>query len=345
MAGKSEANVTIKSIAEELGVSFSTVAKALNNDPLVKEETRERVREKAAQLGYLPNSLAKGLRSKTSKTVGVILNDIENPTRTHIVKKISVDLAKYGYTTLIFDSLYDLSIERKNLLTVLSRLPDCVVISPVSVHAENLSLLSNMYDRTVILSRMFDAVPANYVHMDHRRGGYISAKTMLENGHSRNIIFVEPSEFPSSDQFLEGVKQAYQEHGVSFNEVMMVYGTPSLEVGYQGLCDLLDQNTRQFKVPTTGVIASCDLFAFGVYRAAAKFGIRIPDDLSIIGYDDNPMAALSTPPLTTMYMPKEAIASHCSEILISKLINKDPVIKSYSLEPYLVQRDSIKKIN
>ncbi len=345
MANRAEPNITIKNIAEQLGVSFSTVAKALNNDPLVKEETRKRVHEKAAELGYLPNSLAQGLRSKTTKTIGVILNDIENPTRTHIVKRISVDLAKYGYTTLIFDSLYDLAIERKNISTALSRMPDSIVISPVSIHAENLSLLSNMYDRTVILSRMYEAVPANYVHMDHKRGGYISASTMLNNGHSRNLILAEPPDFPSSEQFLAGVRQAYEEHGVSYNEAMMVYGTPSLEVGFQGINDLFDLQNRQFKIPITGVIASCDLFAFGVYRAVGKFGLRIPEDISIIGYDDNPMAALSTPPLTTMYMPKEAIASHCSEILISKLINKDPVIKSYSLEPYLVQRESIRKID
>jgi DNA-binding LacI/PurR family transcriptional regulator len=344
MANRTEPNVTIKNIAEQLGISFSTVAKALNNDPLVKEETRKRVHDKAAQLGYLPNSLARGLRSKTTKTIGVILNDIENPTRTHIVKRISVDLAKYGYTTLIFDSLYDLTIERKNISTALSRLPDSIVISPVSVHSDNLSLLGNMYDRTVILSRMYEAVPANYVHMDHRRGGYISASTMLNNGHSCNLIFAEPPDFPSSEQFLDGVRQAYEEYGISYNEAMMVYGTPSLEVGFQGISDLYDLQKKEFKIPITGVIASCDLFAFGVYRAASKFGIRIPEDISIIGYDDNPMAALSTPPLTTMYMPKEAIATHCSEILISKLINKDPVIKSYSLEPYLVQRESIRKI-
>lgn len=345
MAKKTEKNITIKSIAEQLGISFSTVAKALNNDPLVKEETRKRVQEKAAELGYFPNDIAKGLRSRTTKTIGIILNDIENPTRTHIVKRISVDLARYGYTTLIFDSLYDLEVERKNIITVLSRKPDSVVISPVSIHSGNLSLLSNVLERTVILSRTFESIAANYVHMDHKRGGYISANTMLTNGHSRNIIFAEPPDFPSAEQFLSGVRQAYNEHGVPFNEEMVIYGTPSLDVGFQGICDLYDFSKNKFKLPFTGIIASCDLFAFGAYKAAAKIRFRIPEDISIIGYDDNPMAALSTPPLTTMYMPKETIATHCSEILVSKLINKDPSIKSYSLEPYLIQRDSIKKIN
>ena len=344
MAKETEKNVTIKNIAERLNISFSTVAKALNDDPVVKEETRKRVREKAAELGYFPNSIARGLRSNTTKTIGIILNDIENPTRTHIVKRISVDLASLGYTTLIFDSLYDTEIERKNILTVLSRKPDSIVISPVSIYSENLSLLKNVLDRTIILSRIFESVPANYVHMDHNRGGYISATTMLKAGHSRNIIFAEPPDFPSSDQFLSGIRRAYDEYGVSFNEEMMIYGTPSLDAGFQGLCNLYDFQKKKFKLSFSGIIAGCDLFAFGVYKAATKIGFRIPEDISIIGYDDNPMAALSTPPLTTMHMPKEAIATHCSEILVSKLINEDPTIKSFSLEPYLIQRESIKKI-
>jgi LacI family transcriptional regulator len=345
MTKKMGSNVTIKNIAEQLGVSFSTVSKALNDDPIVKEETRLRVQEKAAELGYLPNIIAKGLRVKTTKTIGVILNDIENPTRTHIVKKISVDLAKYGYTTLIFDSLYDLSVERKNIYTVLSWMPDSVVISPVSVNSENLQLLSNIFDRTLILSQIYDAISANYVHMDHKRGGYISATTMINNGHLRNILFVEPPDFPSAAQFLDGVKQAYMENNVPFDDDMLVYGTPSIEVGLQGTLDLYDFENKTFKKQFTGIIASCDLFAFGIYQAAQKIGFKIPQDISIIGYDDNPMAGLSMPPLTTLYMPKEAIAAHCSEILISKLIHKDPLVKSYSLEPYLVQRESIRKIN
>jgi DNA-binding LacI/PurR family transcriptional regulator len=345
MTSEKDAKVTIKFIASQMGISFSTVSKALNNDPLVKEETRIRVQEKAAELGYFPNVFARGLRSKTTKTIGVILNDIENPTRTHIIKCISIEMAKYGFTTLIFDSQYDLAIEKRNILSVLSRMPDGIVISPVSTNKENLELLQSDFPTTIVLSRIFDSIPANYVHMDHKQGGYISASTMIDNGHINNLIITEPIDFPSSAQFLEGVKQAYQEHSILFKEDMVVYAIPSIESGVDAICSLYNQRTKTFDLAFTGVIANYDMFAFGVYRSAEKLGLKIPDDISVIGYDDNPVSSWLTPPLTTMYMPKEDIASHCTEILISKLINDDNTIQKYTLHPHLVIRNSIKKIN
>lgn len=344
MIERSSGNVTIKSIAKQLGVSFSTVAKALNDDPLVKEETRKMVQEKAAEMGYLPNIMAKGLRSRSTKTVGVILNDLENPIHMHIIKKIMVDLGKHGYTTLIFDSMYDATIERKNIATLLSRMPDGIVIAPVSIRSHNITLLKNIFDRTVILNHLAKAVPANYVHTNHERGGYVSAGTLLDSGHTSNLICVEPPDFPSSEQFLAGIHKAYAERGVALHDNMIMHRIPSLDAGFEAVQERYDDRREQSGAPFSGVITSCDSFAFGVYKAAAKLGFRIPDDISVIGYDDNPMAALATPALTTMHMPKEAIGAYCSEILISKLINKDQNLSNYQVEAHLIQRDSIRRI-
>ena len=345
MAKKNEINVTIKIIAQQLGISFSTVAKALNNDPVVKEETRKRVKDKAAELGYLPNIIARGLRSKSTKTIGIILNDIENPTRTHIVKQVSIDLAKNGFTTLIFDSQYDLEIEKNNMLSALSRMPDAIIISPVSIKSNNLQLLKNMFDRTIILSRSFDSIPANYVHMDHKRGGFISATTMLEFGHTLNLVLNDPKDAPSGIQFIEGVKQAYKEKGISFNDNYVFSFFPSIENSTNLIISLFDFSSHSFKLPFTGIISSYDILACGVYQAASKIGLIIPDDISVLGYDDIPIARLLTPPLSTIHMPSEEIASRCSEILIAKLVNNDMTLKQFSLKPHLVLRDSIKRIN
>lgn len=344
MADKTNANITIKSIAQRLGVSFSTVAKALNDDPLVKEETRKLVQQTAAEMGYLPNIMAKGLRSRSMKTVGVILNDLENPIHMHIVKKIMMDISQYGYTTLIFDSMYDPVIERNNIATLLSRMPDGVVIAPVSVHSHNISLLRNLLDRTVILSPLAKPLPTNYVRTNHERGAYVAAATMLNSGHTCNLIFAEPPDFPVTEQFLSGVRRAYRERGILLDESLMLHRIPSLDAGFEGVRDAYEARKGLPGGPFTGVIASCDSFAFGAYKAAAKLGLCIPEDLSVIGYDDNPMAALATPPLTTMHMPKEAIGAYCSEILISKLIQKDPNLSSYLVEAHLVQRESIRRL-
>ena len=344
MTKKQEINVTIKNIAHEMGISFSTVAKALNNDPVVKEETRKRVQEKAVEMGYFPNIIAKGLRSKSTKTVGVILNDIENPTRTHIVRKVAIDLANIGFTTLIFDSQYDLEIERNNILAVLSRMPDAIIISPVSIRSKNLRLLKNLFDRTIILSRHFDAIPANYVHMDHKLGGYISATTMLESGHKQNLILNDPKDAPSGIQFIKGVLKAYEEKQVVLDENYIFSFFPSIDNSTELILSLYDSQSHAFKIPFSGVIASYDILAFGVYQAAQKIGLKIPEDISVIGYDDNPIARLLDPPLSTIYMPTDEIASKCSEILQARLLNNDSKVKTYSLKPCLVMRNSIRKI-
>ncbi len=344
MDNKKDPRVTIKYIAKQMGISFSTVSKALNNNPLVKEETRIRVQKTAEELGYLPNIFARGLHRKPAKTIGVILNDIENPTRTHIIKRVIIEMTKYDYTTLIFDSQYDLKIEKRNILSVLSRIPDGIVISPVNKNNENISLLQSMFLQTIILSQINKSIPANYVHMDHKKGGYISASTMIENGHIKNLIITEPDYFPSSIQFLNGIKQAYVERKIQMDENLIVYTIPSIDNGYlaiKNFCDRYEQN----HYPFTGVIANYDLFALGVYRWAAELGIKIPEDISVIGYDDNPVSKLLSPALTSLYMPTEEIASCCTEILISKLIHDNKSIQNFTLFPHLVMRDSIKKIN
>lgn len=345
MPKKQEINVTIKHIAEEMGVSFSTVAKALNNDPVVKEATREKVQKKAVEMGYLPNIIAKGLRSKSTKTVGVILNDIENPTRTHVVKKVSIDLANIGYTTLIFDSQYDLEIERKNVLSALSHMPDAIIISPVSVKSKNLILLKNMYDRTIILGRQITGIPTHYVHMDHRQGGYLSASTMIENGHKNNLILNDPKDAPSGIQFIEGVQNAYAKSGLKLEENRIFSFFPSIENSCNLILSLFNQEKHLFQIPFSGIIASYDILAFGVYQAAHKLRLKIPGEISIIGYDDNPIARLLDPPLSTIYMPTDEIASKCTEILHKRLILNDPEVKVHVLHPRLIVRESIRKNN
>lgn len=342
MTGKK--NVTIKDVAKSLGVSFSTVAKALNDDPVVAEETRKRVHEKAKEMGYLPNLMAVGLRSNSTRTIGIILNDIENPTRSYIIKRISMELVRHGFTSFIFDSSYSESIEKQNIKNLISRIPDCIIISPVNTNSGNIELLKGLYDRTIILSNIQEKIPANYVHMDHIRGGYISARCMLSNGHRNNLIIMEPLSYPSGSQFYQGVHQAYIEAGVEINPNLISYGYPSINAGINAIREKFDEQNNRFKIDFTGIIASNDMFAIGVYKAANLLGFNIPDDFSVIGYDDHPIASLLNPQLSTLYYPKEDVAKLCIEILTSRLINNKTEIRKFTLEPELVCRNSIKKI-
>ena len=338
-------NVTIKDIAKKLGISFSTVAKALKNDPVVAEETRQKVQETAHEMGYFPNLMASGLRSRSTRSIGVILNDLENPTRSYIIKKISMEMVKHGFTPFIFDSAYDESIEQQNILNLLSRMPECILISPVNRNFANVRLLDSVYNRTIILSKENKSIPTNYVHMDHSKGGYIATSTMLKMGHVKNLIIMEPPEYPSAVQFYEGVKQAYYDAGITLDEKYISYGFPNLDGGANAVIGFFDKSSGKFRHEITGIIASNDLMAIGVYKASHTLGIHIPDDISVIGYDNLPIASLVTPQLSTLSYPKEKIAEYCTDIFLLKLLDDDPRLFKYTLEPNLIMRDSVKDIS
>jgi len=329
--------VTIKSIAEEMGISFSTVSKALNGDPRVKKETLERVLKKAIEMNYTPNQLARGLRSKETKTIAMILNDLDNQVHTMIVKQVSIALAAYGYTTLVCDSQFNEELERQNIIGVLSRMPAALIISPVGPGLDNLLLLSGMLEKTIVLDYVSEQLATNYVHLNHTRSGFLSAEAMLRVGHRRNLVLAGPAAFPASSSYIDGIRQAYAHYEVPFAEASLMHCIPSIEAGYEAVM----AHAQAQQLPFTGVIAFCDTLAYGVFKAAAKLQLHVPTDLSVIGYDDNPIAAFSSPPLTSIHVPRERIAQHCANILIEKVTGNYKRLCSYSLETTLSERASI----
>lgn len=332
--------VTIKSIANELGISFSSVSKALNGNPAIKEETRQMVLEKAKEMGYTPNSLAKGLRSNSTKTIAIIFNDIENPSLTYIFRTISIEMAKYGYTTMIFDSQFSEATEHANLLTVLSRKPDFIILEPTTLNSDNLRMLDGFAQKLILLGSRYESVNCHHVSVDYMLGGYLSACELLSKGHKNCIIMTVPTSFPISDQYVKGIQKAYEEYGLPFSESMVKETSASISSGFQIIRSLWDDEKEEFSIPLTGVLTFDDMLAHGVYRAADVLGFKIPEDVSVIGFDDNPLSAFSMPPLTTIHLPKETMAESCIKILHSVLLEKKPETCIFSLEPYLVSRKS-----
>ncbi|MDR1132809.1 MAG: LacI family transcriptional regulator [Synergistaceae bacterium] len=339
--GSGGSNITIKSIAKEIGLSFSTVSKALNGSSLVKEETRASVLEKAREMGYSPNMLARGLRKKTTKSIGVIFNDVENTVWIRIFKKISIEMAKYGYTTLIGDGQFDQNIERSHIMSFLSRMPDFVILSPSTASTDNLALFADMTDRLIVLGERIPNINCHYVDVDYATGGYMSASELLENGHTDNIIFTVPPEFPISTQYVQGIMRAYSEYGVPFEKERLIYKHTSIDSGYSSVMDLWDAEKEAFSIHFTGVMVFCDLMAHGIYKALRKLGKRIPEDISVIGHDDNPLSEFSKPPLTTVCLPTEKMTESCLAIIKSVLIDDNKEICHYFLDPTFVRRESV----
>lgn len=329
--------VTIKSIAAALGISFSTVSKALNDDPAISESTRQMVQEKAKEMNYTRNYFASSLRQKGSKTVAIILNDIDIPAYGEMISIISGKLAAYGYTTMISNSRYSPEYERSSIRTTLSRMPEALIIDPADPTGDNMQMLNLMFDRTLVLGDPKD-LPTNSLFVDHIHAGHISAQRMLASKVERNLIFGGPEGYQSSDMFLEGVTRAYAEQGLTIPQESIFRFAPNQQTAYRCFMDVWQANPGCCE----GVICFCDSMAYGIYKACRELGLSIPGDISVIGYDDGPANEFTAPPLTTIHMPKDLVAEQCAQFVIDRLSGGDTQLHKFTLQPYLADRGSVR---
>lgn len=330
--------VTLKSIAQELGVSFSTVARALNGDPRIHPQTRKLVEDKAQELNYTRNYYAQTLRRNEpkSKTVAIIMDVADSPVFTEILAMISAKLATHGYTTLVFNS-HDSDAERKCIQTMLSRIPEAVIISMSDPASENLQLLQSMFDRTLVLGSPDSSVKTSFISLGHRQAGYLSAQHMLSCGNHRNLIFCNYQGVQAGQLFLEGIRNAYADNSMVLDESNIIPVSFSMDDASQKFCHLWQERQGMLD----GVICDSDSMAFGVYQAAQQLGLTIPEDISVIGYDDSRLNSFTAPPLTSIHTPKDQVVEHCLHFLLGRLLEEDRSLCAYHLEPHLSVRNSV----
>lgn len=336
--------VTIKSIAEELGISFSTVSKSLNGNPNINAETRALVEKTAKEMGYAPNLFARGLRTNSTKTIAVIFNDIENPVLTYIFKTISVTMAKHGYTTLICDSQFDVDAERASIQAALSRMTDCVIIAPATTDQSNVEALLESDAKTIVFDRARPAADCHFIDVDYAYGGYVAAGELLSKGHRDILVITEPLDYPFSTYYVSGIRKAFKEYDVPFRDDYLRFVHSSLESSCAIVLSLWDRKKHAFQFPFTAAMCFGDNFALGVYKAAAQLGLSIPDDLSVVGFDDNDICDFATPSLTSVHLPRERMAQTCIDLLEADLLSSYQAGHSFSLSPHLVRRASVKDL-
>lgn len=329
--------VTIKDIAEALGVSFSTVAKALNDDPRISEQTKKMVKKKAQEMHYVRNYFAHSLRHQESYTIAIILSDIDIPVYAEMITKLSSDLSAYGYTTIVSAPHHSEEAERNCIQSVLSRMPKAVILSPANPASKNVKLLEALYSNTLILGEPNEEVKTNYLALGHRHAGYLNAKHLLENGRRKNLIMCGLKEYESSLLFYQGVQDAYKEVGATIDEDLVSWFRPNEKAGYQRFLEVWEADPGCFD----GVVCFCDSLVFGVYRAARKLGLSIPEDISVVGYDDNPTNDFTDPPLTSIHQPKDLLTQYCMEFALKCLKNEDTELRTWQLKPVLSQRNSV----
>ncbi len=306
--------VTIKDVANQAGVSTTTVSHVINNTRFVAEPTRDAVEKAMSDLGYHPNTLARSLRSGETKTIGLMLPDGSNPFFADMARRIEDMGFKNGYSVILCNSDNDLEKQCSYIDTLIAKQVDGVIFISAGESKEDLQRLANTGTPVVVVDRNIPLSLADMILLDNEQAGYDGAKHLIDLGHSRIALITGPTELAPSHLRESGYRKALREIGVEPAPEHIVQGDFTLKSGSFAMEKLLLS-----KPLPTAVFALNDMMAIGAMATARRNGYRIPEDFSIIGFDNIELASAIVPSLTTIAQPVGQIAETAVDRLLEKV--------------------------
>jgi LacI family transcriptional regulator len=327
--------VTSKDLARRLNISQSTVSRALRGDPRVSAETTARILEAAREMDYTPNLAARSLITRRTGTVGLIVSDITNPFYPELLGVLHNEFALAGYRTVLFNERTDAPLERR----VADLLNGAAVDGLVYVSATlGMPLPGNGAGRipVVLVNRYLDGDTADTVVSDNRSGGHLVAEAMLDLGHRRVALISGPENATTSRDREQGFCEGLEAQGMELDQRFRRVGQFSHHSGYQWGLDLLASRPRP-----TAIFAANDLIAFGALDAARRIGIRVPEDLSVVGFDDIDMAGWEAFNLATVKQPLGKMGREAVALLLDRIAAGGGAARYRTFPVELVRRKTL----
>jgi LacI family transcriptional regulator len=346
--------ITIRDIARESGFSIGTVSIVLNDAPLARymsAQTKEHIKDVAHRLGYSPNQFARSLRGSRSHTVGVMVIDVTDPFCTPILRGVESSLYKASYLSIFADAQNDHGRFERYLEMMLERRVEALVVI-ANWMLVDITLLSDLEKHripTVIVARELQPDSVSSVVVDNQAGARMAIEHLYELGH-REIAFIRGPEVIGDSQLRWNAIRTFARSSHLKLDPKLILQMPSvIDTNYgfeaaQNLTEELIKHKRRF----TAILAYDDITALGAVRALAKAGIKVPEQCSVIGFDDVAPAAFASPPLTTIRQPMETMGSVAVEIVSSAIkagLEKREITTSHrKLMPELVVRQSTRHL-
>ncbi|WP_154173760.1 substrate-binding domain-containing protein [Vibrio metoecus] len=332
---------TMKDIARLAGVSTSTVSHVINKSRFVSDEIAERVNNAAQQLNYAPSALARSLKMNRTKTIGMLVTTSTNPFFGEVVKGVERSCYHQGYNLILCNTEGDNQRMKASINTLLQKRVDGLLLMCSTLEGERLDVFDRYPDIPVVVMDWGPILFASDKIQDNSlQGGYMAAKHLIECGHREIGCITGPLIRHQAQMRYEGYKRALAEAGIAINPDWIVESDFECEGGYQAFEKLYERG----KLPSALFVCN-DMMAMGVIQAANQRGLRIPDALSLIGYDDVHIAKFMTPALTTIHQPKYRLGKAAVDTLLYRLENPDTTAQVVQLEPTLVVRSSVCSLN
>ena len=333
-------NVTIKDVAKAAGVSYSTVSRALSNSPEISEETRQRILDICKEMHYTANIVARSMVMKSTKLLGLVLTGINNPFMSELAYHIDRQARARGYNIILCNSSKDIEQERELFELMIGRQVDGIILLPAG--PESFESLRPYFSRvpTVFLGENLRDAQESYVSVDNFRGTYMGVEYLYKLGH-RDILYFGKRQGSATHQLrCDGYAAACRDLGLTPQYFDNPFPNTSIKYGYQLAKQLLVQE-RKF----TAIFASTDTNALGIMQATEEMGLQIPQDFSLLGFDNIRDSGLPRIELTTIEQPMKMLASVAVHTLLEKVQNELAGYTHRILTPTLIKRSSCREIH
>ena len=328
---------TMKDIAKLAKVSTSTVSHVINKSRFVSDEIAERVNKAAKELNYAPSALARSLKMKQTKTIGMLVTTSTNPFFGEVVKGVERRCYEKGYNLILCNTEGDSERMKSSIDTLLQKRVDGLMLMCSTLEGEHLDVFECYPELPVVVMDWGPMLFASDKIQDNsHQGGYMATQHLIDNGHTEIGCITGPLHRNQASSRYEGFKQAMSEANLKVHADWIVESNFECDGGFDAFQTLKSRG----RLPSALFVCN-DMMAMGVIHAAAQDGLRVPQDLSLIGYDDIHLSKYMTPALTTIHQPKHRLGKAAVDTLLSRLESPEVYPQVVELEPTLIERSSV----
>ncbi len=333
---------TITDVAKKAGVSISTVSNVINGTKFVGEELTEKVNNAIKELGYQANEMAASMKRRTTNNIGVILPNIGMVFFPDVLKGIEAAAKKHGYKLFYFSTDYDFEKEQEYLRLLRSSWVDGIIIDsccPVDkIQEYQKTLAVNEFGKSVpvvALETPFNDERLGVITLNEVKFTAEAIEHLISLGHRDISILAGPADIPMYTNNIEGIKRAFEKHGIEFKQENIMYGDYFAQSGYDAVKNELEKGKK-----FTALFSANDQMAIGAIKAIKESGLRVPEDIAVIGVDGIYVTTLIDPPLTTVELPRYELGYRACDMLVEMLHEKEPQGQHITLDGKLVIRKS-----
>jgi LacI family transcriptional regulator, galactose operon repressor len=328
--------VTVANVAQRAGVSAATAARVLSGRGYASEGARRAVLEAAKEIGYVPNHIARSLRTRRTMLAGLLIGDVENSFYSVIAKNVESVAKDAGYQVVLCNSNDDPETESQYLRLLDGMRVDGLIITPTGSNQRHLRRLIENGTVIVQIDRMVEGLNADAVLLDNEAGAMAGVSHLIAAGHARIGILTGPREVLTARERLEGYERALREHRIPVRGELIKAGSFLHDHAVEAATELL----RSRPAPTA-IFAANNVLAEGCYLALDRLGLKVPQDLSLVAFDDVPWMSIVRPQLTTVRQPVADMARSATELLLRRLKDNAPTPSTSVFRSELVVRGSV----